>query len=336
MVLLVYSAFGWAEALMKTVREEIRPDESWLNHRERGAIGLIRLTAFWVELIGRRPMRLLLRLIAAYYVVFDRTARRASRNWLERVHGRPVKLREIYGHIFQFTQVTLDRLLFVRDKTDALSISRTGTEALEQQAATGQGSFLLGAHLGSMDAMRAEGQNQDLPVSVVGNFDNARMINAVLTSLNPDLSNRVVHAGRDPIGLALTLRDRIAEGQLIAMVADRVGMNDKFVVVDFFGAPAAFSTGPFILASILKCPIYLVFGLYFEPNRYKLFCEKFSDRIDLPRRDREAALRDVVSRYAARLEEYCRRAPQNWFNFFDFWANRPESALTSSRERAEG
>jgi len=98
MVLLVYSAFGWAEALMKTVREEIRPDESWLNHRERGAIGLIRLTAFWVELIGRRPMRLLLRLIAAYYVVFDRTARRASRNWLERVHGRPVKLRIYTGY----------------------------------------------------------------------------------------------------------------------------------------------------------------------------------------------------------------------------------------------
>jgi predicted LPLAT superfamily acyltransferase len=123
----------------------------------------------------------------------------------------------------------------------------------------------------------------------------------------------------------LTLRDRIAEGGLIAIVADRVGTNDKFVMVDFFGAPAAFSSGPFILASVLKCPIYLVFGLYFEPNRYELFCERFADRIDLPRRNREAALKDVVSRYAERLEDYCRRAPHNWFNFYDFWAHPSDS-----------
>jgi len=101
-------------------------------------------------------------------------------------------------------------------------------------------------------------------------------------------------------------------------------MNDKFVEVDFFGAPAAFSTGPFILAAVLKCPIYLVFGLYFEPNRYELFCEPFAERIELPRRNRQEALEAVVSRYAARLETYCRRAPNNWFNFFDFWESHEQ------------
>ena len=304
----------------------IRADEdNWLNQRERGAVWLIRLTAFWVGVLGRKPTRVLLRAIAAYYALFDRSAGRASRDWLARVHGRPATFGQVYRHIFSFAQVTLDRLLFVRGRTGALDINLTGTKALEDQVATGQGAFLLGAHLGSMDAMRAEGQNQKLPVSVVGHFENAQMINAVLTSLNPDLSDHVVHAGRDPIGFALTLRDRIAEGGLIAVTVDRVGMNDKFVMVNFFGAPAAFSTGPFILASVLKCPIYLVFGLYFEPNRYELFCERFSDRIELPRRDRDAALKEVVSRYAERLEEYCRRAPDNWFNFFEFWASRSDA-----------
>lgn len=296
--------------------------EDWLNQRERGAIWVIRATSFWVGLLGRKPARVLVRLIAVYYALFDRVARDASRDWLTRVHGQPASFGQIYGHILRFAQVTIDRLLFVRGSSEGFEIKRTGTKALETQVATGQGAFLLGAHLGSMDAMRAEGQNQRLPVSVVGHFENARMINAVLEALNPELSNRVVHTGRDPISLALTLRDRISEGGLIAVTADRIGMNDKFIEVDFFGAKAAFSTGPFILASVLKCPIYLVFGLYFEPNRYELFCEHFSDRIELPRRGREEALKEVVSRYAERLEEYCRRAPDNWFNFFDFWASR--------------
>ena len=291
----------------------------WMNQRERGAVWAIRMTAFWVGVLGRKPARLMVCGIAAYYALFDQTARRASRDWLERVHGEPARFPQIYRHILCFAQVTLDRLLFVRGSVGAFEINRTGTEALEKQVASGRGAFLLGAHLGSMDAMRAEGEDKQLPVSVVGHFENARMINAVLEGLNPELSNRVVHTGRDPIRLALTLQERISQGGLVAVTADRVGTNDKFVEVDFFGAKAAFSTGPFILASVLKCPIYLVFGLYFPPNRYELFCEPFADRIELPRSGRQEALTEVVSRYALRLESYCLRAPNNWFNFYDFW-----------------
>ncbi|HEB89984.1 MAG TPA: lipid A biosynthesis acyltransferase [Deltaproteobacteria bacterium] len=291
----------------------------WLTQRERGAVWLIRLTAFWVGVLGRRPLRIVVCGIAAYYALFDRVARSASRHWLERVHGREPRLSDIYRHIRCFAQVTLDRLLFVAGRTSGIEIGRTGTGALDEQVKTGRGAFLLGAHLGSMDAMRAEGQEKRLPVSVVGHFENARMINAVLEGLNPELSSRVIHAGQDPVRLALTLQERIAEGGLVAITADRIGLNEKFVEVDFFGAPAAFATGPFILASVLKCPIYLVFGLYFEPNRYELFSELFADRIELPRRGRQEALEEIVRRYAARLESYCRLAPDNWFNFFDFW-----------------
>ena len=88
------------------------------------------------------------------------------------------------------------------------------------------------------------------------------------------------------------------------------------------GEPPA-SLDAFILAAALKCPIYLVFGLYTAPNRYDLFCEPFVDQLVLPRHDREGALRDAVIRYAERLESYARRAPDNWFNFFDFWETPP-------------
>jgi predicted LPLAT superfamily acyltransferase len=40
----------------------------------------------------------------------------------------------------------------------------------------------------------------------------------------------------------------------------------------------------------------------------------------LPRKDREAALREHVQRYVERLEHYCRLQPDNWFNFYDFWS----------------
>ena len=66
--------------------------------------------------------------------------------------------------------------------------------------------------------------------------------------------------------------------------------------------------------------MYLAFGLYEEPNRYALYCEPFAERVVLPRASRADALAAYAARYAARLEHYCRLAPYNWFNFYDFWS----------------
>ena len=83
----------------------------------------------------------------------------------------------------------------------------------------------------------------------------------------------------------LTLKERIDAGEMVALLADRVGLGDRVVEVDLFGAPALLPAGPYWLAASLRCPVYLTFGLYHEPNRYDLYCEPFAERIELPRGD---------------------------------------------------
>ena len=34
---------------------------------------------------------------------------------------------------------------------------------------------------------------------------------------------------------------------------------------------------------------------------------------------RDALIEQSVRSYVARLEHYCRLAPYNWFNFYDYW-----------------
>ena len=43
------------------------------------------------------------------------------------------------------------------------------------------------------------------------------------------------------------------------------------------------------------------------------------ERVELPPRARDEAIGRYVAEYAARLEYYCREAPLQWFNFYDFW-----------------
>ncbi len=296
------------------------PGATWLSHRERGTVLGIRIVFRMATLLGRRPMRPLVWLIALWYRLADRDVVAASRAWLTRVHGAPPGFWAVFRHIRMFAQVALDRVFLLTGRTSGLVFTHTGDEHIRAQAATGRGAVLLGAHLGSYEAMRSQGGERRTPIQILGYFENARMINALIETLDPEAAQRVIHIGSDPVGVMARVRARLEEGEMVALLGDRVGLNDRVVRARFFGQEAPFASGPFLLASVLRCPVYLVFGLYSEPNRYDLHCEPFADRIDLPRAGRQEALTRWVQRYAERLEDYCRRAPDNWFNFFDFWS----------------
>lgn len=298
-------------------------DTGWLTRGERGALLGVRFTFWMARVFGRRLTRVFIRALAWWYARRDHAAAAASRQYLTRIHGRPATDREVRAHILRFAQVALDRIYLLQG-AGTFQVTRTGNHHLEALARDGQGAILLGAHLGSFEAMRAGAKSEQFPVHIVGHFQNAKMINALLARIAPDMAGRVIHTGDDPIAFALEVRERLEAGGMIAILGDRVGLNDKTVTVDFLGAPARFPTGPFLLASILRCPVYLVFGLYFEPDRYALYCEPFAERVELPRGRREDALRAIVQRYAERLEHYARRAPDNWFNFYDFWRTDPD------------
>lgn len=296
---------------------------TWLNRRERGTILGIRAAFRFATLFGRPATKPLVAFLAFWYRLFDRRSVRASRDWLRRVSGREPGFWTIYQHLRTFAQVTLDKVFLLTGRAKSMVFTRTGHDLLEAQRATGRGAVLLGAHLGSYEAMRAGGDADDITIRILGYFANAKMINSLLAELNPKQAAQVIHVGDDPVGVVARVQESIDRGEFIAVLGDRTGLNDRATVATFFGSPANFATGPFLLASILRCPVYLVFGIYRGPNRYELHCERFAERLEIPRRDRERGLREWVQRYAARVEEHARNAPLNWFNFFDFWATTP-------------
>jgi predicted LPLAT superfamily acyltransferase len=213
----------------------------------------------------------------------------------------------------------VDRVFLLKGETRGLRVTSHGSEHMLRQQASGRGAVLLGAHLGSYEAMRAASALASIPVRALGYFDNARMTNALFERLNPGLAARIIHLGHDPVGVMASVRAGIEAGEFVAVLADRVGLNERVVRVRFLGQEARFPAGPFLIAAVLGCPVYLTFGLYREPNHYELHCEPFAERIELPRKERDAALQGWVERYAARLEHYARQAPHNWFNWYDFW-----------------
>jgi len=95
------------------------------------------------------------------------------------------------------------------------------------------------------------------------------------------------------------------------------------VMCRFFGREAAFPQGPLLLAHSLRVPVMLLAGLYEGGRRYVIHVEPFCDEPRGDRAARAAWIGEWAQRYAERLEHFCRTAPYNWFNFYDFWSRSP-------------
>ena len=91
------------------------------------------------------------------------------------------------------------------------------------------------------------------------------------------------------------------------------------MTLPFLGGRAAFPTGPLVLASLLRAPVVLFYGVRTGPRRYDVRFAPFADAIALRRASRAEDVRGWVQLYADALATACRAHPYNWFNFFPFW-----------------
>jgi predicted LPLAT superfamily acyltransferase len=293
--------------------------QEWTVRTERGAVSLIRLMAWVARRLGRPVARLFLYPICAYFLVFSGSARKASRQYLARVLARAPTLLDVLRHFHGFAACVLDRVFFLNDQIDLFDLRVHGEEIVLDIARRGGGCVLLGAHFGSFEVARALGRRQPgLRVSLVMYEENARKIRAVLNAINPDLAMEVIGLGRSDSMIAVG--ERLEQGHFVGMLADRSIDGEDQIRYPFLGSSAAFPLGAFRLAVLMKRPVVLMAGVYRGGRRYEVFFEPLADASRPSPRRRDEQVEDLMRRYVERLEHYCRAAPYNWFNFYDFWA----------------
>jgi len=298
-----------------------RPLPNWLRQQERSNLLILKLMV-WISLtLGRTVGRLVLYGIAAYYVLFSPKARRASRNYLHRALNRWAQWSDGFRHVLYFASTVHDRIYLLNDRFDLFDIEIIGADALHASLEKQPGALLIGAHLGSFEVLRAVGRGKaGLKIAMLMYEENARKINATLEAINPAATEDIIALGR--LESMLEARDKLDQGYLVGMLADRALGEDASVDCEFLGAMAPFPVGPFRMAAMLRRPVFFMTGLYLGGNRYQIHFEALADFSETTRAERDVAIYTAQQRYAARLSHFCHVAPYNWFNFFDFWQKK--------------
>ncbi|HEV2682094.1 MAG TPA: acyltransferase [Rhodanobacter sp.] len=294
--------------------------EHWQSRPEGGgrfALWLIRNIALHG---GRRFGRLFLYPITLYFYLRRGPERLASKQYLQRVFGRPATPWQVLRHIHCFAATIMDRIFLLAHGEKPFQIETQGLDLLDQRVALGRGVLLFGSHQGSFEALRAIGARRpDLPLRVLLDKQKTPAMTELLEALAPEIGANVIDAAKDGASIALAMAEACRSGAVVAMLADRGRGHEVLRRTEFLGSPAPFPITPWLLAHALQVPVVLCFGLYLGGNRYRLIFEPLSDRVEIPRPDRGPALDTLIARYAQRLEHYAYVAPYNWFNFYDFW-----------------
>jgi predicted LPLAT superfamily acyltransferase len=311
----------------------------WAQINEASFVAGMRFL-FWVcRVFGRWPFRLVLYPVLAWYVLTQPRARAASSAYLRRVRefggltslnpGLPGVMR----HFAAFAECILDKMLLWGGLAETSDTKFFGEKQLDDDIASKRGGLLICSHFGNLELCRVLArQRAGLKLTVLVHTKHAQKFNQLLARLDPDSQLNLFQVTEMSPATAMLLNERVSRGEFVVIAGDRVPVTQgsRTCRASFLGEQASFPVGPYVLASLLQCPVYMLFSMH-TGQLSEIHFERLRDTIRLPRKGREEAFAALAQDYAARLEHFCLCAPFQWFNFYDFWQSSDMDMTDASR-----
>jgi lauroyl/myristoyl acyltransferase len=251
--------------------------------------------------------------IVACVVAGDR--RRAIMGNLRRVRGRRGRIREateVAQTFVTYASCLAEVLGGVPGRGPAAGALVRGELHLEDALALGRGAIIVTAHTAGWEVVGPLlARDRRVQVLIVEAAEHDAAASAIQDEARRTLGLRVVHVGADPLS-ALPLVKHLHDGGAVALQIDRAPRSARAHEVTMFGERAWIPEGPLRLAALTGAPIVPVFVARVGHRRYEVIT---SAPIRLERAAARAAFDAAAQELAARLEQFVRAHPTQWFHF---------------------
>lgn len=311
----------------------VKKPHHWSKISETGTVLGMKILLLVYRLLGRRGFRVFLFPVIGYYYWRNRDGRLASQEYLSKVQPfLPSQPRlSSFKHFLCFGEILLDKFLVWMGQITLQDIQFETDGFFEQSLSQKQGGIIVVSHLGNTEVCNALAHQQpDLKLTLLVYTQHAEKFNSLMKQVNQQTKIEMYQVTEMSPAFAMIMAERVAAGEFLVIAGDRTPVTGQQRVseVDFLNAPAPMPQGCFILASLLSCPVYLMFCLK-HADRYHIHVERFTEKLNLMRNQRQQQLDIVVQQYANRLQHYCLQAPLQWFNFYSFWSSSREHSRKS-------
>lgn len=275
--------------------------------------------------------------VSFFFYVFSRRAREEAILYQEQLkkytNGRCPKRINAYKQIFAFSMCVVEKMegWLGRFDYDKLIKHDDDLPVILDQLASGKGAFVIGSHLGNMELLRSIsslntlGVEKHVDVTAIMEMDATSQFNNVLKTVDPNVQMNLIDAKNIGPETIYLIEEKIDEGGLVFVAADRTSATARKRVLrhKFLGKEAEFPYGVFMMAALLKVPVYYIFGMRDKSvtlfPKHHIYVEKSTVDLDCARNEREQRINDLCLEYIGKLEKFVQLYPFQWYNFHNFW-----------------
>ncbi|PCJ83280.1 MAG: lipid A biosynthesis acyltransferase [Flavobacteriales bacterium] len=286
---------------------------SW-SGQSRGNVLGYKIFVFFLRHIGLSAAYFLLRFVALYFCFFSGKAGHHIHSYFRQMRGYGYwkSLIKVYQNYYIFGQTLIDKVAILSGFKTNFTYDFDGEENLVEILKQGKGGILISAHIGNFE--------------ISGNF--LQRLNSRLHLVTTDaehahirnyLNSVMIHNKTDfiivkeDLSHIFHINKALKNNEMIVFTGDRFMGTTKKIKGKLLGKDAWFPAGPFKLACRHKIPTIFVFVMK-ETNNHYHFYGRMASTKDGPEK--------LLEQYTTIIESMLEKYPEQWFNYYDFWAEK--------------
>jgi predicted LPLAT superfamily acyltransferase len=293
---------------------------SWKGQSRGNLLGYKIFVAL-LKNFGLKPAYFLLRFVALYFFLFSPAS---FRNIYHVYHNRLKfgffrSIFFVYRNYFIFGQVLLDKTATLAGFRSKFTFNFDGEQYLRDMATGKTGCLLVSAHLGNFEMAGHMLERLDARVNIIMLDAEYQRIRNYLSSITQKSFH--VIAIREDNAHVFEINKALENKEILCIHGDRFLEGTKTLEIEFLGEKAKFPTGPFYLAMKYGVPVSFVFAMKEGKSHYHFYATPpihYQQQGNPAKRDE--MLRTIIQDYITEVEKKLRQYPEQWFNYFNFWA----------------
>lgn len=256
-------------------------------------------------------------LIIPFCLLFARKPNRALYHYFHNIHGYGwwKSLCATARTAHTFGKVVIDKFAIWAGRSDQFHIDLQKPELTQQLLNQEKGVLIAGSHIGNFELLGPTLQHNQKRVNVVIYGGEAETLKHQRDSVFSQNDVNLVPVTQDMSHL-FTIKNALDNGEVVAILCDRLFGSPKKKTVNLLGHPADFPIGPFRLAAQMDIPVLSVFMIKGKKRNYTGFVTPLHTDESMTTPQKVDAL---VEQYVQSIEDILKEYPCQWFNLYEFW-----------------
>lgn len=292
----------------------------WDGQSQAKVLGF-KIFVFILNTFGLSPAYFILRFVSFYYFLFSKP-NKYIRQYFIQAHGySPLKARlATYKNNFILGQTIIDKVAVMAGMKNPFKVIHKNGSMLEEISSIGKGGILVSAHIGNWE-VAGQGLNRLGTAFNILMYSNEKEdVKQYMDGVMKEKKINIISIDEETKSHIIELHKAFTNNELVVMHGDRFREGAKTLTANFFGKPAHFPAGPFIMAAKFGVPLCIAFAVKTNTRTYQFSIEQ---PIQVARVRGEAQLekvcQELLLQYVAKVEEMAKAYPHQWFNYYDFW-----------------